>query len=203
MKTLINFRFVGCLKSRSVRTLRVASLLALSTLFFSTGFAQDAVLRAGDQIEIRIGGVPSEDVSQVTGIYTVDGDGYINLPHIGKVRAMGATQSGLQALIETTYKSQEIFTNPSITLSVPTTARFVDVGGDVRSQQRVPFTADLTVLGAITAAGGFTEYADQSKVKLLRDGKVTVINIKDVRKDPTKDLKLKPGDKIQVPQSFW
>jgi len=58
-------------------------------------------------------------------------------------------------------------------------------------------------LGAITASGGFTEYAKQTEVKLLRDGKVTVINIKDVRKDPTKDVKLKPGDKIEVPQSFW
>ena len=166
-------------------------------------FGQDAVLRAGDQIEIRIGGVPSEEVSQVTGIYTVDGDGFINMPHIGKVHAAGATQSQLQSAIESSYKSQQIYTNPSITLSVPNTARFVDVGGDVKSQQRVPFTADLTVLGAITAAGGFTEYADQSKVKLLRDGKVIMISIKDVRKDPTKDIKLKPGDKIQVPQSFW
>ena len=166
-------------------------------------FGQDAVLRAGDQIEIRIGGVPGEEVSQVTGIYTVDGDGFINMPHIGKVHAAGATQSQLQSAIESSYKSQQIYTNPSITLSVPNTARFVDVGGDVKSQQRVPFTADLTVLGAITAAGGFTEYADQSKVKLLRDGKVIMISIKDVRKDPTKDIKLKPGDKIQVPQSFW
>jgi polysaccharide export outer membrane protein len=179
----------------------LACLCALALAF--PAFGQDAVLRPGDQIEIRIGGVPAEEVSQVTGVYTIDGDGFINMPHIGKVRAAGATQSQLQSAIESSYKSQQIYTNPSITLAVPNTARFVDVGGDVRSQQRVPFTADLTVLGAITAAGGFTEYADQTKVKLLRDGKVTVINIKEVRKDPTKDLKLKPGDKIQVPQSFW
>ena len=166
-------------------------------------FGQDAVLRPGDQIEIRLGGVPSEEVSQVTGVYTVDGDGFINMPHIGKVQAAGATQSQLQGAIESSYKTQQIYTNPSITLAVPNAARFVDVGGDVRAQQRVAFTADLTVLGAITAAGGFTEYADQTKVKLLRDGKVTIINIKDVRKDPSKDLKLKPGDKIQVPQSWW
>lgn len=179
----------------------LALLCALALVIPASG--QDAVLRAGDQIEIRLGGVPPEEVSQVTGVYTIDGDGFINLPHIGKVRAAGATQSQLQNAIESTYKSKEIYTNPSITLAVPNTARFVDVGGDVRAQQRVPFTADLTVLGAITAAGGFTEYADQSKVKLLRDGKVIMINIKEVRKDPTKDLKLKPGDKIQVPQSFW
>jgi len=166
-------------------------------------FGQDAVLRAGDQIEIRLGGVPVEEVSQVTGPYTVDGEGFINMPNIGKIRAAGAIQTLLQSTIEATDKAKEIYTNPAIALAVPNAARFVDVGGDVRSQQRVPFTADLTVLGAITAAGGFTEYADQVKVKLLRDGKVIVINIKEVRKDPTKDIKLKPGDKIQVPQSFW
>ncbi|MBE2204705.1 MAG: polysaccharide export protein [Chthoniobacterales bacterium] len=186
---------------KSIKPFVLGSLCAVALAV--PAFAQDAVLRPGDQIEIRIGGVPSEDVGQVTGIYTVDGEGHINMPHIGKVQAAGATQAQLQATIESTYKSQQIFTNPSITLAVPTAARFVDVGGDVRSQQRVPFTADLTVLGAITAAGGFTEYADQSKVRLLRDGTVTVINIKDVRKDPSKDLKLKPGDKIQVPQSWW
>jgi polysaccharide export outer membrane protein len=109
----------------------------------------------------------------------------------------------LQNAIESTYKSKEIYTNPSITLAVPNAARFVDVGGDVKTPRRVVFTADLTVLGAITDAGGFTEYANQSKVELLRDGKVILINVKEVRKDPTKDLKLKPGDKIQVPQSFW
>jgi len=109
----------------------------------------------------------------------------------------------LQSSVESAYKSQQIYTNPSITIAVPNSARFVDVGGDVRGPQRVSFTADLTLLGAITASGGFTEYADQSKVRLLRDGKVIMVNVKDVRKDPTKDIKLKPGDKIEVPQSFW
>jgi len=178
----------------------------LWSLFFGLSavvFAQDAVLRSGDQIEIRLGGVPVEEINQVTGIYTVDGDGFINMPHIGKVRAAGATQSQLQGAIETSYKSQQIYTNPSITLAVPNAARFVDVGGDVRLPQRVAFTADLTILGAITAAGGFTEYADQGKVSLMRDGQLTVISMKEVRKDPSKDLKLKPGDKIHVPQSFW
>lgn len=182
---------------------RIISVAVLVLALVGTGFAQDAVLRAGDQIELRLGGVPAEEIATVTGTYTVDGDGFINLPHIGKVRAAGATQAQLQSAVEGAYRSQQIYTNPSITVAVPTAVRFVDVGGDVRSPQRVPFTADLTILGAITAAGGFTEYADQGKVRLLRDGRVTVINIKDVRRDPSKDIKLRPGDKIEVPQSFW
>ena len=165
--------------------------------------AQDAVLRAGDSLEIRIGGVPAEEVQQVSGTYTIDGDGNVNLPHIGKVRAAEATQSELQRSIESAYISRQIYTNPSITLTIPNMARFVNTGGEVKAPQRVPFTADLTLLGAISASGGFTDFADQGKVRLLRDGKVTIVNVKEVRKDPEKDIRLKPGDRIEVPQSFW
>ena len=183
----------------------LAAITIAGSLFGMLGHAaaQDARLREGDQMEIRIGGVPPEEIAQIAGTYTIDGQGYVNMPHIGKVRASGASQSELQASIEHSYRSQQIYTNPSITVTVPNLARFVNVGGSVRSPMRVPFTADLTVLGAITGAGGFTDYADQGKVKLLRDGTVTVVNIKDVRRNPEKDLKVKPGDKIEVPQSFF
>ena len=94
-------------------------------------FAQDVVLREGDQVEVRLGGVPAEEVMQVSGSFTIDGQGFINLSHIGKVRASGLTQDQLQSSIESSYKTQQIYTNPSITVSVPIAARFVDVGGDV------------------------------------------------------------------------
>lgn len=168
---------------------------------FSQG--SDAAFRHGDTIELRIGGVPSEEISVITGTYTVDGEGFINLPHIGKVQAAGLSQASLQRTIEATYKNREIYTNPTITVSVPTTQRFVNVSGDVRAPRRVEFTADLTVLGAISAAGGFTDYADQRKVRLMRGGKVEIVDIKAVRANPSLDIKLLPGDQIEVPQSFW
>jgi protein involved in polysaccharide export with SLBB domain len=166
-------------------------------------WAQDAVLRSGDQLEVRLGGVPPEEISQVTGIYPIDGQGFVNLPHIGKVKAAGANQADLQNAIESAYRTQQIYTNPTITVNVPTAARFVNVGGDVKAPQRVAYTPDLTVLGAITAAGGFTDYADQKKVQLIRDGKQIIVNIPEVRRNPSLDPILKPGDSIQVPQSFW
>lgn len=165
--------------------------------------AQDAVLRSGDTVELRIGGVPTEEIQQVSGPYTVDGEGFLNLPHIGKVRAAQATQAQVQAAIESSYRSQQIYTNPSITLLVPDTARFVNTTGEVKAPQRVPFTADLTLLGAISASGGFTEFADRGKVRLLRDQKTTIYNAKEILKDPSKDVRLKPGDQVDVPTSFW
>ena len=177
-----------------------ALLLHAGPVLAQTG---EAVFRPGDTIELRIGGVPSEEITVVTGTYTVDGEGCINLPHIGKVQAAGLSQAALQRGVEGAYKSKEIYTNPSITVTIPTTQRFVNVSGDVRSPRRVEFTTDLTVLGAISAAGGFTDYADQRKVRLMRGGKVQIVDIKAVRNNPALDIRMLPGDQIEVPQSFW
>jgi protein involved in polysaccharide export with SLBB domain len=175
----------------------------LSAVLPLLSFAQDAVLRAGDQIEIRLGGVPAEEIAQVSAPYTVDGSGFVNLPHIGKIKAAGVTQGNLQNAIEGAYRSQQIYTNPSITVSVASQARFVNVGGDVKAPQRVPYTADMTLQSAVMACGGFTEYADQKRVQLMQDGKQSIHNFNDIRKKPSMDVPLKPGDNIWVPQSFW
>ena len=177
--------------------------LLLLACALGAAHASDAAFRAGDTIELRIGGVPMEEISVITGSYTVDGEGFINLPHVGKVRAEGLGQASLQRAVESAFRSQEIYTNPSITVTVPTTLRFVNVSGDVRSPRRVEYTSDLTLLSAISAAGGFTDYADQRKVRVLRGSNVQIVDVREVRNNPSKDVKLLPGDQIEVPQSFW
>ena len=179
--------------------------LCLMFLMVAAGIAlaQDAVLRAGDQLELRLGGVPADEIGQVSGQYQVDGQGFINLPHIGKVKAGGLTQGAVQTAIEETYRSQQIYTNPSITINVANQARFVNVGGDVKAPQRVPYTPDMTLQSAIMACGGFTEYANTKKVQLTQDGKPTIHNFNEIRSNPSKDIPLKPGANIWVPQSFW
>jgi len=174
-------------------------------LFLSAAglLASDAAFRTGDTIELRIGGVPGEETQLVTGAYTVDGEGFVNLPHVGKVRAAGLGQAALQRAIEAAFRTGEIYTNPSVTVTVASALRFVNVSGDVRAPRRVEYTSDLTLLGAISAAGGFTEYADQRKVRLIRSGGVQIVDIKAVRKNPALDVVLLPGDQIEVPQSFW
>jgi protein involved in polysaccharide export with SLBB domain len=182
---------------------RLLVLAAALVWIPSHASASDAPFRVGDTIELRIGGVPAEETQLVTGSYTVDGEGFINLPHVGKVRAAGLGQAALQRAVEAAYRGGQIYTNPTITVTVPTTLRFVNVSGDVRQPRRVEYTSDLTVLGAISAAGGFTDYADQRKVRLMRGGRVQIVDIKAVRSNPSLDIILLPGDQIEVPQSFW
>ena len=176
--------------------------VSLFLILASTAFGQ-ATLRVGDPLELKIGGVPVEEQTQMNNVYTIDANGSINLPYIGKVSAQGLTPSELARSIEEAYREHKIYTNPNITIVMQPTSRFVNVGGSVRTPTRVPFTEDMTLLTAINAAGGFNDFADQRHVRLLRGSQVEVFDVRKFRKDPSLDVKLQPGDKVEVPQSFF
>ena len=162
-----------------------------------------AVLRVGDPVDLKIGGVPADEQAQVNNIYTVDANGAVNLPYINKVRAEGLAPGQLASAIEAAYRANKIYTNPTITIVMHPQTRFVNVGGAVRSPMRVPFTEDMTLLAAINAAGGFNDYADQKRVRLLRGKTATIYDVRQFRRDPSKDAPLQPGDRVEVPQSFF
>ena len=123
---------------------------------FTAGVAlADAPLRPGDQIEMKIGGVPSTEITAVSGIYTVDGDGSVNLPHVGRVNIAGQTPGAAQSTIENAYKSRDIYTTPNVAITMQAQSRFINVGGHVKTPQRVPFTPDLTILSRLTLREDF------------------------------------------------
>ena len=174
-------------------------------ILFSAGtvaFGQ-AVLRVGDPIELRIGGIPNEEQVQVNNIYTVDANGSVNLPYINKLKAEGLTPAQLARSIEEAYRANKIYTNPNITILMQPTSRYVNVGGSVRQPMRVPFTEDMTLLASINAAGGFNDFADQKRVRLLRGNDVKVYDVRQFRRDPSLDVRLQPGDRVEVPQTFF
>jgi polysaccharide export outer membrane protein len=181
---------------------RFVAVLILSFACATGVFAQ-ATLRVGDPVELKIGGVPTEDQNQINNTYSIDAGGAVNLPYVGKIHAEGLTPAQLSRAIEENYRSNKVYTNPNITILMAPTARYVNVGGSVRNPTRVPFTEDMTLLTAINAAGGFNDFADQRHVRLLRGNEATVYDVRKFRKDPSQDVKLRPGDKIEVPQSFF
>ena len=126
----------------------------------------------------------------------------MNLPHIGRINIAGLTPGAAQSAIENEYKSRDIYTNPNVVITMRAQSRFVNVGGEVNTPQRVPFTPDLTILASINAAGGFSKIAYGRKVKLLRDKAVMIIDVDKIRADPSLDVQLHPGDRIEAPSIF-
>lgn len=156
-----------------------------------------AGLRAGDSLVIAIQGVPDPTSNNVQ----IDDRGLISLPYIGTLEASGLTTAGLSQKIRETYLSKKIYT--SVDVSVTVTERYVYVGGEVVRPGRIVWTPDLTVAKAVQAAGGFTLYAKEARVSLVRESNAYTINVPLAQRNPADDPRLLPGDSIQVPKSAF
>jgi polysaccharide export outer membrane protein len=154
-----------------------------------------AQLRPGDSLNIALQGVPDPTINTVQ----IDDQGLISLPYIGTIQAAGATIAEVSQRIRETYVTKRIYTTVDVSVSV--TERFIYVGGEVQRPGRIGWTPDLTVAKAIQAAGGFTLYAKENAVSLVRDQKAYSIDVKQAQKDPTRDPRLVPGDSLQVARS--
>jgi len=159
-----------------------------------------AVLRAGDTVEIRLSGVPAEEIASFSAPQTVDDSGMLNMPYIGKIKVAGLDADKAQQLIESKLKADKIYTNPTVTLGLGN-SRYVNVTGEVKSPGRIAYTADMTLMSAIAGASGFNDFADKKHVKLTRDGKVTEYDTRKFIKDPSLDVKVLPGDQVTVLQA--
>ena len=166
-------------------------------------FAQ-AVLRPGDTLEIRLAGVPADEIGMFSAPYVVDEAGTLNLPYINQVQVGGLAPNVAQATIEKKLRDEGIYTHPTVTVIIaPGGSRFVTIGGAVRGPGRIPYSSDLTLMSTINAAGGFNDFADKKRVRLVHGGKVQVIDTRKISKDPALDPKISPGDQIEVSQSWW
>jgi polysaccharide export outer membrane protein len=75
------------------------------------------------------------------------------------------------------------------------------IRGEVKKVGNYPLIGDRTLLQAITAAGGYTDYAKLSKVTILRlDQDPKVYDCKKVAKRRISDPLIHPGDIIIVPR---
>lgn len=159
--------------------------------------ASASQLRPGDTLTVAVFGVPDPSTNSVQ----IDDQGIISLPYIGTVKASGATTASLTQQIREAYVTKKIYT--SVDISVSVTERYVYVGGEVVKPGRIIWTPDLTAAKAIEAAGGFTLYAKEDKVGVVRNQVLYILDIKLAQKSPSQDPKLEPGDSVQVSRSSF
>lgn len=181
------------------------ALLALTSLRAQTS---EIPLRPGDRIAITIGGVLPEEVAQISKVYTISDAGTISMLHINEVRAAGLKPSALQRAIESAYKTQEFYTNPTVAVSIDamndTTARQVYVSG-VNQPGPKPYKPGLTAMQAIMAGGGPTPYASLRKTRIVRtnnDGsrQTIAVDLSKYSSNPSVDVPLQPEDQVIVPE---
>jgi polysaccharide export outer membrane protein len=116
-----------------------------------------------DELEITVWG--NKDLTRVTAVRP---DGLISMPLIGDVQAAGLTADALAQRIADRLK-QYIATTPAVSVSVKELNSYsVYVLGEVTKPGKYQLKSYVTVLQAISMAGGFTDYAKKNKLQVVR-----------------------------------
>jgi protein involved in polysaccharide export with SLBB domain len=166
--------------------------------------SEDAVagrLREGDELSVRIdAGPPGASTAVAPSDVTVDEDGYISLPLVGRIKASGLTSSELSEHIQANYVPRYYV---RCTATVMIAQRFYYVGGEVRNPNRFLWSEDTTLMKAISTASGFTDYANHRKVQLVHGKDSQAFDADELQRNPSKDVPIRPGDTITVPRSIF
>lgn len=116
--------------------------------------------------------------------YTVDSEGNITFPVLGKVRVDGMTREQIAEYLTTQLKEQELIKDPVVTVEFMNL--FVSVMGEVNHAGRIKIDRDnFTILDALSEAGDLTIFGKRERVLVLRqeNGKQVVygVNLCDAR----------------------
>lgn len=98
---------------------------------------------------------------------TVMSDGRITFPMIGEIMAGGRTATELKDII--TEKIKDYVSSPEVTVIVrESRSRNIYIIGMVNQPGQYQLNTDMTVLQALSMAGGFTEWADKKNIMVVR-----------------------------------
>lgn len=161
-----------------------------------------AVLQGGDLIEIKFPYAPELNDSQ-----TIRADGMISLQLIGEVKAAGVAPGELSSVLEERYTAH--LKRPEVTVVLRNElSRRVFVGGEVRLPSVVAMPATMSVLDALTLAGGLNLItAAPGHVIVMRtheDGRRVGYRVDlrpAMRGEATRPFPLAPGDHVYVPRT--
>ena len=189
-----------CLLPRQLAA-EATSLLAMTTPALP-GAAQDErsyIIGPTNLLYIKVLG---EEGMQQT--FRIDEGGYITHPLLGRVKLAGKTISEAEDMLKNLLAGDYIL-NPNITIFVLEHSRF-SVLGEVRRPGNYEILGRLSLIEAISIAGGLTPVGNDKKVKILRHdetGEKTILaNVRDIM-NGKKDIDIQAGDVIEIPKSFF
>ena len=79
--------------------------------------------------------------------------------------------------------------------------RVISITGGVKQGGAINYYDGITLLNAVSHAGGLSDFAKGKEVRLIRKGAATEYNLNDIAGGETVDPRLDPGDQIVVPES--
>ena len=161
-----------------------------------------STLGVGDLLEVRV-----FEQAELSGPYRVSPDGTVDFPLCGKMAVGGLSQSQAADALRTCLANGYL-RRPYVTVLVREyNSKKIYVFGEVQKPGTFPFDENMSVIQAITLAGGFTKVAAKNNTNVTRlvagkEQKVRV-PVEDIGIGREKNFSLQPGDIVFVPESFF
>lgn len=164
---------------------------------------EDTTLGEGDIFEVRVFGEEA-----FSGTFRVGGDGSIDFPYVGRTQVAGSEPRQVADVIRAGLIEHQILVNPQVTVTVTEyNSKHVTVTGAVAAEGRFPMTSGMTVVQAISLAGGFTPLANRNATVLTRviDGRQQdfVVPVETIQRGRGRDIPLRAGDVLFVPERVF
>ncbi|MSP90302.1 MAG: polysaccharide export protein [Myxococcales bacterium] len=161
---------------------------------------QSAALGPGDELEVRV-----YDETGMSGNYLVSPSGQIDFPLVGTVTVEGLAASQVAASLRQKL-AQGYLRNPSVTAQVKTlNSKKVFVLGEVKAPGRFPFTDQMSVVEAVTLAGGFGSLAEKNFAIVTRNdvsGQRRIpVPVEKIMQGLAANFVLQPGDIVYIPET--
>jgi len=166
--------------------------------------SERSVVGPGDVLTIEIVGekeLPRE--------YQVASDGSVDVPYVHSVKVAGLDPHEIVALLRKALIEAKVLTDPSVIVSVKEYhSQRVTLLGQVAKPGSYPFTSGLTLIQAVSLAGGLTAIADDDMVTITRkadNGKTysTVLSAAPIMVGRAADIPLQAGDQIYVRERLF
>ena len=145
-------------------------------------------MASGDQLQIVVFRQPD-----LSGEFSLDGEGYLALPLVGEIAARDLTTRQLEDEIERRLKADDFLVSPQVGVQLATYRSFY-VLGEVGTPGSFEYRNGMTVINAVALAGGYTARADQSSMAIGRGA---------CRFDAQADSYVNPGDIITSDERFF
>jgi polysaccharide export outer membrane protein len=159
-------------------------------------------LGAGDVLEVRVYREP-----EISGIYQVGSEGDVVFPLCQRVEVAGLTANGASDRFRACL-ANGFMRDPQVTVVVKEyNSKKVFVFGEVQKPGTFTFQDGMSIVQAVTLAGGFTRSAAQNSTSVTRrvKGQETKLKVKvqDIALGKAPNFTLEPGDIVFVPESLF
>ncbi|RME24785.1 MAG: polysaccharide export protein [Deltaproteobacteria bacterium] len=162
----------------------------------------ESTLGPGDVFEVKV-----YDEKDLSGVFRVSATGTIKFPLIGTVSVEGLTSTEAADLIQQKL-AEKYIKNPQVSILVKEyNSKKVSVFGQVNKPGTFPYEEGMTVIQAISMAGGFTKMAAKNDTNVTRivggEERKFPVPVEAIAEGKAKNFYLKPGDIVYVPESIW